>query len=78
MINPIVEENLISFKVLEYKIYAYVCELGKEITQITLEPYGKELVEGRDKKVYCGIFNRKDCDHHQRRTRRTQQREMRL
>lgn len=59
MINPIVEENLISFKVLEQKIFAYVCELGREITQIMLESYDKELAEGRDKKAYRGKGSRK-------------------
>lgn len=59
MMNPIVEENLISFKVLEQKIFAYVCELGREITQIMLEAYDKELAEGRDKKAYRGKGSRK-------------------
>ena len=59
MMNPIVEENLISFKVLEQKIFAYVCELGREITQIMLESYDKELAEGRDKKAYRGKGSRK-------------------
>lgn len=57
--NSIVEENLISFKVLEQKIFAYVCELGREITQIMLESYDKELAEGRDKKAYRGKGSRK-------------------
>lgn len=52
MMNLIVEENLVSFKELEQKIFAYVCELGRAITQIVLEAYDKELAEGRDKKVY--------------------------
>lgn len=50
--NTIVEENLISFKELEKKIFNYVCELGRELTQIMLERYDKELSEGRDKKKY--------------------------
>ena len=29
----IVDENLLSFKVLEKKIFDYVCELGRQITQ---------------------------------------------
>lgn len=29
-----------------------MCELGREITQIMLEAYDKELSEGRDKKAY--------------------------
>lgn len=59
MMNPIVDENLISFKMLEQKIFAYVCEMGREITQIMLEAYDKELAEGRDKKVYRGKGSRK-------------------
>lgn len=57
--NLIVEENQISFKVLEQKIFAYVCELGREITRIMLEAYDKELAEGRDKKAYRGKGSRK-------------------
>ena len=36
MMKSIVEEKLISFKVLEQKVFAYVCELGRLITQIIL------------------------------------------
>lgn len=50
--NTIVEENLTSFKELEKKIYNYICELGRELTQIMLEKYDKELSEERDKKLY--------------------------
>lgn len=50
--ESIVEEKLLSFKELEKKIYLYVCELGREITQIILERYDKELMEQRDKKQY--------------------------
>ena len=31
--TTIVNEELVSFKELEKKIYSYVCELGREITQ---------------------------------------------
>ena len=55
----IVDENLVSFKELEKKIFDYVCELGREITQIMLESYDKELAEGRDKKVYRGKGGRR-------------------
>lgn len=48
----IVEEKLVSFKSLEQKIFAYVCELGREITRIMLESYDAELAEGRDKSRY--------------------------
>lgn len=34
MMNTIVDENLISFKELEQKIFNYVCELGREITDV--------------------------------------------
>lgn len=50
--NTILAENLVSFKELEKKIFAFVCELGREITQIMLESYDKELAEGRNKKIY--------------------------
>ncbi|MEI3340066.1 MAG: UPF0236 family protein [Eubacterium sp.] len=52
MMNTILAENLVSFKELEKKIFAFVCELGREITQIMLESYDKELAEGRNKKIY--------------------------
>lgn len=52
MMNTIVAEGLISFKELEQKIFAYVCELGREITRTMLENYDKELAESRDKKSY--------------------------
>lgn len=50
--ESIVKENLISFKELEQNIFAYVCELAREITQVILENYDQELMEGRDKKKY--------------------------
>ena len=52
MMNTIVNENLISFKELEQKIFGYVCELAREITQQVLETYDKQLAEGRDRKIY--------------------------
>ena len=52
MMNTIVNENLISFKELEIKIFDYICELGREMTQIMLERYDVELREGRNKKEY--------------------------
>ena len=55
----IVEESLVSFKELEGKIFAYVCELGREITRIMLESYDRELAEGRDKKAYRGKGSRR-------------------
>ena len=59
MMNLIVEENLVSFKELEQKIFSYVCELGREITKTMLESYDRELAEGRDKKVYRGKGSRR-------------------
>ena len=50
--KSIVEENPVSFKILEQKIFDYVCEQGREITKIMLESYDRELAEGRDKKNY--------------------------
>lgn len=57
--NTIVTEGMISFKELEQKIFAYVCELGRKINQIILESYDKELAESRDKKIYR---NKGTCD----------------
>lgn len=37
--KPIVEESGITFKELEQKIFAYVCEVATEITKIILEDY---------------------------------------
>ncbi len=48
--STIVNEKLIPFKELEQKIFSYVCELGREITQILLESYDNELMENRNKK----------------------------
>lgn len=52
MMNTIVDENLISFKELEQKIFKYVCELGRDITQIMLESYDNELAENRDRSKF--------------------------
>ena len=54
MMKLIVDENLLSFKVLEQKIFDYVCELDRQITQQILEAYDTELAESRDKKHYRG------------------------
>ena len=50
--KSIVEEKLVSFKTLEQKVFAYVCELGRMITQMILENYDDELARERNKKVY--------------------------
>ena len=47
MMKSIVEEKLVSFKVLEQKVFSYVCELGRMITQIILENYDDELAKER-------------------------------
>lgn len=52
MMKSIVMENQMTFKELEQKIYAYVCEVAVEMTQIILEDYDRELQDSRDKKKY--------------------------
>lgn len=52
VIESIVEEKLVSFKTLEQKVFAYVCELGRVITWIMLESYDAKLTEERDKSQY--------------------------
>ena len=50
--ESIVEEKLVSFKTLEKKVFAYVCELGRMITKVLLESYDDELAGERDRKTY--------------------------
>lgn len=50
--KSIVEENLVTFKELEKKIFAYVCETAVEMTQIILEDYDKDLHADRDRSRY--------------------------
>lgn len=52
MMKSIVEESRITFKELEQKIFAYVCEAAAEMTKIILEDYDKELHDSRDTKKY--------------------------
>src|SRR5699024_7052135 len=59
MMKSIVEEKLVSFKTLEQKVFAYVCELGRMITQIILENYDDELAKERNPKVYRDKGKRK-------------------
>ena len=59
MMNTIVNEELVSFKELEQKIFNYVCELAREITQSVLEAYDKELADSRDTKLYRGKGKRR-------------------
>ena len=59
MMNSIVKEKLVSFKDLEQKIFKYVCELGREITQTMLESYDDELAASGDTKQYRDKGKRK-------------------
>ena len=52
MMNTIVNEEKITFKELEQKIFNYVCDLAVSMTQMMLEGYDKELHAERDKKRY--------------------------
>jgi Uncharacterised protein family (UPF0236) len=51
MMNTIVNEKMISFKELEQKMFDYICEFGRGLTQTILESYDEELQRGRDKKA---------------------------
>lgn len=59
--KSIVEENLVSFKTLEQKVFKYVCELGCEITRILLETYDTELAASRDIRQYRDKGKRRTC-----------------
>ena len=50
--KSIVEESQITFKELEQKIFAYVCETAVEMTRIILEDYDKEIHADRDRSQY--------------------------
>lgn len=50
--NTIVKENQVTFKHLEQKIFHYVCEFGRELTQTLLEQCDETLAKERDKKIY--------------------------
>lgn len=50
--EPIVKESRITFKELEQKIFAYVCEAAVEMTRIILEDYDRELHADRDRSRY--------------------------
>jgi hypothetical protein len=52
MMESIVAEKLVSFKTLEQKVFAHICELGRSITQHILESYDEEPAKERDKKQY--------------------------
>ena len=59
MMKYIVEENLVSFKTLEQKVFDHVCELGRQMTRIILERYDDELAEERDKEAFRDKGKRK-------------------
>lgn len=48
----IVNEESLSFKALEQKVYSYICEMGREITRVILEDYDQSIADQRDKKLY--------------------------
>ena len=50
--NEIVKDDGLTFKVLEQKIFYWICLLGVEITRSILEKKDRELMEQRDKKKY--------------------------
>lgn len=52
MMKSIVEENQITFKELEQKIFAYVCEVATEMTKTILEDYDRDLHDSRNTKKY--------------------------
>lgn len=52
MTKSIVDENLISFKELEQKIFKYVCRPGCEITKTIRESHDDGLTVSRDTKQY--------------------------
>ena len=52
MMNLMITENGVTFKDLEKKIYAWVCQIGRQFTQEFLERYDRLLMEGRDRKKY--------------------------
>ena len=52
MMSLMIMENGVTFKELEKKIYAWICEIGRQFTQEFLERYDRLLMESRDKKKY--------------------------
>lgn len=51
MMKSIINENGVTFKELEKKIFAWVCEIGRQFTQEFLERYDRMLMEDRNKKI---------------------------
>ncbi len=52
MMNTIVNEEKITFKELEQKIFNYVCDMAVYMTEFVLESYDKEIHEQRNRKMY--------------------------
>ena len=52
MMKSMIMENGVTFKELEKKIYAWICQIGREFTKEFLERYDRMLMENRDKKKY--------------------------
>ena len=50
--ETILQENRISFKEFEKKIFQFVCGMGQEIAKTMLENYDDHLAKTRDKKEY--------------------------
>ena len=57
MMKSIVEEKLVSFKTLEQKVFAYVCELGRMITQIILNAGDSDRLPVKKTYEYYGKSN---------------------
>ena len=52
MMSLMIKENGVTFKELEKKIFAWVCEIGRQFTREFLERYDRMLMEDRNKKKY--------------------------
>ena len=52
MMKSMIMENGVTFKELEKKIYAWICQIGREFTKEFLARYDRMLMESRDKKKY--------------------------
>ena len=52
MMETILQENRISFKEFEKKIFQFVCGMGQEIAKTMLENYDDHLAKTRDKREY--------------------------
>lgn len=52
MMSLMIMESGVTFKELEKKIYAWICQIGRAFTKEFLERYDRMLMESRDKKKY--------------------------